>query len=222
MVLENNAGTIHITPFCLARYPVTNAQFQAFLDDVDGYVNPIWWAGLDAAPETPRPSYWTETNHPRDNVSWFEAIAFCAWLSARLGYTITLPTDAQWQQAACGNQAGLAYPWGKKYRTGFANIDETWENDGPYYLQRTSAVGIYPQGNSRQGISDLSGNVWEWCLNSYQGPGNTALSGTFSRVLRGGSWDGYEVLARASNRNYCSPDFRNYAIGFRVCCASPI
>ncbi|ASF45761.1 formylglycine-generating enzyme family protein [Methylovulum psychrotolerans] len=117
---------------------------------------------------------------------------------------------------------GCTRPWGKEYLTGFANIDEIMGDVGPHYLQRTSAVGIYPQGNSRQGISDLSGNVWEWCLNSYQDPGNTALSGTFSRVLRGGSWYRFQGHARASYRLSRGPGLRYGPVGFRVCCASPI
>ncbi|ASF47990.1 hypothetical protein CEK71_19030 [Methylovulum psychrotolerans] len=112
VVLGKKAQTFYVTPFCLARYPVTNAQFQAFLDDTDGYTNKHWWEGLDATPGTPEPPRWTEANQPRDSVSWFEAMAFCAWLSARLGYDITLPTEGQWQQAACSAQAGFAYPWG--------------------------------------------------------------------------------------------------------------
>ncbi|POZ50232.1 SUMF1/EgtB/PvdO family nonheme iron enzyme [Methylovulum psychrotolerans] len=223
VVLEDKAGTVHVTPFCLARYPVTNVQFQAFLDDADGYTNPHWWKGLDATPGTPELPRWTEANHPRESVSWFEAIAFCAWLSARLGYTITLPTEGQWQQAACSAQAGFVYPWGKKYLTGFANINETIGNAGPHCLERTTAVGIYPQGDSQQGISDLSGNVWEWCLNSYEDPSNTALSGTFSRMLRGGAWDINQISTYASCRSFhFTPNFSHSPIGFRVCCASPI
>ena len=166
---------------------------------------------------------WDEANHPRETVSWFEAMAFCAWLSERLGYAIQLPTEWQWQQAACSGQAGFNYPWGPDYQSGFANINETWGDAGPHDLGRTTAVGIYPEGDSLQGVSDLSGNVWEWCLNAYDEPASTQTSGSFRRVVRGGSWYYFQVDARASYRAYfCSPDDRYFTLGFRVCCVSPI
>ena len=222
--LEDNAGTFQVEPFYLARYPVTNAQFQAFIDDPEGYVNPRWWAELDAKPVTPEPPRWTEANHPRETVSWFEAMAFCAWLSERLGYAIRLPADLQWQQAACSGQATFQYPWGQDYQCGYANINETLNNVGPHDLQRTSAVGIYPQGNSLQGVADLSGNVWEWCLNTYDEPTNTQKAGSLARrVPRGGSWLNSKNIACASyRRSSFSTDYRAFDFGFRVSCASPI
>ena len=188
VVLEDNAGTFQVEPFYLARYPITNAQFQCFIDDPDGYANPLWWAELEAQPGTPEMPQWTEANHPRETVSWYEAMAFCAWLSQRFGYAIQLPAEWQWQQAACSGQAGFNFPWGPDYQTGFANVNETWGDAGPHNLGRTTAVGIYPQSDSLQGVSDLSGNVWEWCLNTNDKPANTKPSGTFRRVVRGGSW----------------------------------
>ena len=221
VVLEDNAGTFPVEPFYLARYPVTNAQFQCFIDDPEGYANPRWWAELDAKPGTPEMPAWNEPNHPRETVSWFEAMAFCAWLSERLGYAIQLPTEWQWQQAACSGQAGFNYPWGPDYQTGYANINETWGDAGPHYLQRTTAVGIYPQGDSLQGVSDLSGNVWEWCLNAYDEPANTQASGSFPRVVRGGSWIYFQGYARASYRYYLTLRTSVATISVFVCVACP-
>ncbi|MCX7098307.1 MAG: SUMF1/EgtB/PvdO family nonheme iron enzyme [Methylococcales bacterium] len=221
--LRHDMGSLfQVESFYLARYPVTNAQFQAFIDDPAGYANPRWWAELAAKPETPKLPCWTEANHPRETVSWFEAMAFCAWLSERLGYAIHLPTEWQWQQAACSGQAGFNYPWGPDYLTGYANINETWGHVGPHYLQRPTAVGLYPQGHSLQGVADLSGNILEWCLNAYQEPSNTQKAGLFARVVRGSSWDYYHGNACASYRYFNSPDGRYGAFGFRVSCASPI
>jgi formylglycine-generating enzyme required for sulfatase activity len=220
--LEDNAGTFQVESFYLARYPVTNSQFQAFIDDPAGYANLCWWAELDAQPETSALPRWTDANHPRETVSWFEAMAFCAWLSDRVGYAIQLPTEWQWQQAACSGQTAFNYPWGTDYQTGFANIDETMDGNGLHYLQRTTAVGLYPQGHSLQGIADLSGNVFEWCLNAYDEPANTQKDGAFARVVRGGSWLRFRGLARASSRNDGLPDGRFNHVGFRVSCVFPI
>ena len=153
-------------------------------------------------------------------------MAFCAWLSERLGYAIQLPTEWQWQQAACSGQSGFNYPWGPDYQTGYANINETKRRGiGPHNLQRTTAVGIYPQGNSLQGVSDLCGNVWEWCLNTYDEPANSQLamslqrwrslpcdfswlsSQDFPRVVRG-SWyenEAYSQELYTSSRNHVNP-----------------
>ena len=217
--LDENAGTFPVEAFYLARYPVTNGQFQCFIDDPDGYTNQRWWKALDQEPGTPETPYWAEANHPRETVSWFEAMAFCAWLSERLGKTVRLPTEWQWQQVACSGQVDFSYPWGPEYKPGYANINETWGDAGSYNLGRTTAVGLYPQGNSKHGVSDLSGNVWEWCLNGYEESKNTQSSGTFRRVVRGGSWIYNQDSVRASARNHGAPDDRSDLIGFRVLCA---
>ncbi|MBL3599772.1 MAG: SUMF1/EgtB/PvdO family nonheme iron enzyme [gamma proteobacterium endosymbiont of Lamellibrachia anaximandri] len=171
--LEDDAGTFPVEHFYLASYPVTNAQFQTFIDDDKGYQNREWWVKLDEKPDTPEMPSWSEPNHPRETVSWYEAMAFCAWLSGRLGYTVSLPTEWQWQQAASSGNARQDYPWGEEYETGRANINETVGGADSHYLRRTTAVGLYPQGNSAQEVSDLAGNVLEWCLNEYGTPANT-------------------------------------------------
>ena len=222
IMLEDKAGTFRVERFYMARYPITNAQFQAFVQAKDGYANSQWWDGLAKRYEAPEPSRWAEANHPRETVSWYEAMAFCAWLSAKLGYAVTLPTEMQWQLAACSGVAENSYPWGKDYQSGYANIDETRSDAGPHYLPRTTAVGLYPQGQSRQGIFDLSGNVWEWCLNNFDAPTDLSPSGGVPRSLHGGAWFDSRVCARAGFRYNFEPDYRDYGIGFRVCCASPI
>ena len=105
---------------------------------------------------------------------------------------------------------------------GHANIDESWGDVGKHYLSRTTAVGIYPQGASPEGVLDLSRNVWEWCVNEYADPERTQREGRESRVLRGGSWYYDRDLARADDRNYGLPRFRDDDLGFRVLCGSPI
>ncbi|MFN0106464.1 MAG: SAV_2336 N-terminal domain-related protein [Bryobacteraceae bacterium] len=209
-----------IEPFFIARYPVTNAQFQAFLEAEDGYRQDRWWRELDQPDRTPRLPKWTESNHPRERVSWQEAMAFCAWLGYKLARDVRLPTEWQWERAAQGADGG-GYPWGAKYIPGYANIDETHAKEGPHYLQRTSAVGIYPEGASPHGVLDLCGNVWEWCLNEYENPNCTQPGGRESRVLRGGSWGLNSEYARARDRNIDHPTDRIAGVGFRVVYSSP-
>jgi formylglycine-generating enzyme required for sulfatase activity len=84
------------------------------------------------------------------------------------------------------------------------------------------AVGLYPHAASPYGVEDLSGNVWEWCLNEYNNPERIEPSGKAARVLRGGSWYYDPELARAPYRLRDRPDLRHFFIGFRVVCSSPI
>ncbi len=209
--------------FRIARYPITNVQYQTFVD-AGGYREERWWQDL-RRPE-PQPSRWPQGNRPRTNVDWYEAVAFARWLSAQLRYEVRLPTEEEWERAA-GGPEGREYPWGAEYESGQANIDETarWgsEKVGGWYLGQTAAVGVYPHGASEEGVLDLSGNVWEWCLNQYDYP-ETIRPDTSRqmRVLRGGSWDGPAASARASLRFAGPSDYRDDDVGFRLVSSAPI
>jgi hypothetical protein len=199
--------------FYIARYPVTNVQFQAFID-AGGYRNAAWWQDLAERIHEPETPEWHEPNAPRETVSWFEAVAFCRWLSAQLGFTVTLPTEQQWERVARGTQ-GLQYPWGNEFRQDFTNCHGS--------IGRISAAGIYPHAGSPEGVMDLAGNVWEWCLNEYLLPDNCKLSDSNVRVVRGGSWcyDPESVRSLARYYGYL-PEDRNGDVGFRVLCSTPI
>jgi len=213
---------VEISPeFEMAKYLITNSQFQAFVDAADGYRNDRWWEGFTNPERNAAAPSWSESNHPRETVSWHESMAFCRWLSFKTGQTITLPTEAQWEQAAAGGE-GREYPWGNGYQRGAANIDETYDDKGPHILSRTSPVGIYPAGASKDGVLDLCGNVWEWCLNEHSDWRNTEAGGEGSRALRGGSWINIHNGARVAYRNDGHPRVRNYNVGFRVVSLSPI
>jgi formylglycine-generating enzyme required for sulfatase activity len=217
-IYGENRETIKLPRYYISRYPITNSQYQVFID-AGGYSDKRWWQALEKpGPSKPR---WTQINRPRERVNWYESVAFTRWLTAQLGFTITLPTEQQWEKAARGS-GGRIYPWGNKFRSGYANIDETYEKKGTYYFQETSPVGIYPQGESSYRINDMGGNVWEWCLNKYELTKQTDpdQSGD-ARVLRGGSWNDTPVFASASFRYGHLPDNRNDDIGFRVVCSSP-
>jgi formylglycine-generating enzyme required for sulfatase activity len=140
------------------------------------------------------------SNHPRERVSWYDAIAFCRWLTEKAqvfpqllpeplkgqaGCLIGLPTEWQWEKAArspsTGKGYGREYPYQSSFDAAKANTSETG-------IEQTSAAGIFPNGASPYGALDLSGNVWEWCLNQYFDPEKITLSGIEARVLCGGSW----------------------------------
>jgi hypothetical protein len=215
--LKKGAGRFSVKSFNMARYLVTNIQFQAFIDAQDGYSKADWWQGMaenaNNGPEKPR---WAESNHPRDTVSWYEAVAFCRWMSRRLGFEVRLPTEMEWQQAATGGNPKNVYPWGGEWHELQCNTVESG-------LNHTTAVGLYPSGASAQGILDLSGNLWEWCLNKFNQPADLILvDSNESRVLRGGSCLNYQEDAHLDYRDYAHPSGRYEGYGFRVLCASPI
>jgi formylglycine-generating enzyme required for sulfatase activity len=214
--LEENAGVFDVASFEIAKYPVTYRQYRAFLDSADGYANPDWWYGLRHEPQ-PGEQYRLFGNCPADRVSWYDAVAFCRWLSARLGYEVHLPTELEWQQAATGSNPENVYPWGREWESGPANTSES-------KLGRITAVGIYPAGASKQRVMDLVGNVWEWCLNKRDHPKDIDLSGDDRRVTRGGSWDYVRNHARAAFRLDLRPHHRGSrgSRGFRVARCSPI
>ncbi|GAB6042824.1 nSTAND1 domain-containing NTPase [Endothiovibrio diazotrophicus] len=214
--LEGGAGKASVAPFRISRYLVTNAQFQAFVDAADGYAKAEWWREMpEEARNGPGKPSWSEPNRPRESVSWYEAVAFCRWLSRRLGFEVRLPTEYEWQQAATGGDPKNAYPWGGEWDARCCNTSESG-------LNRTVAVGLYPAGATTRGVLDMAGNVWEWCLNKRgKKPGEVTVDGSGeSRVLRGGSWIAIQVNARAGFPFSYRPDGRIDSIGFRVVFAS--
>jgi hypothetical protein len=205
--LEDIDHVFEVRPFRMAKYPVTNQQFEAFLKAEDGYRNEEWWRDIEHD-QAAQPS-WQEDNSPREMVSWYEAVAFCRWLSAKTGTSIRLPTEWEWQQAATGGNPERICPWKGKWDTTRCNSDES-------RLNRTTAVGMYPQGATQQGALDMAGNVWEWCLNTYDDP-DLSITTAGRRVIRGGSWNYVPEALRVSFRYGFSADYRNFnIIGFRL------
>ena len=186
MELEGDAGRFELEAFQIAKYPLTQAQYRLFVEAEDGYANSKWWRGLPERyyqdPGRQIPAY---PNHPAVNVDWMEAMAYCRWLSHKLGHTVRLPTEWEWQQAACFGNPNIAYPWGPDWDGRRANSYES-------QLNRTLAVGLYAQDWREDRPLDMAGNVWEWCLNEYGKPMPTAdivWQDHAERVVRGGGWD---------------------------------
>ncbi|MDA0244402.1 MAG: SUMF1/EgtB/PvdO family nonheme iron enzyme [Chloroflexi bacterium] len=203
----------------LAKYPVTYAQFQCFVE-ADDFGDAKWWEGMLKKERQiePNPS-WPYANHPRVKVSWYQAVAFVRWLSVKLGYEVRLPHEYEWEVAARYNH-GRTYPWGED------EFDPLKTNTHEGGLGQTTAVGLYPSGRQPHlNLYDMSGNVWEWCQNKYEDPTQDGVDGSGdSRVWRGGSW--YDLLgnARAAFRLGFHPYGRGFFLGFRLvrCVSSAI
>ena len=151
------------------------------------------------------PAYWNdpaynEPGQPVVGVCWHEARAYCAWLSAQTGQAYRLPSEAEWEGGARG-PGGRRYPWGEAFDAARCNTFET-------HVRGTTPVGIFPGGDTPEGLADMSGNVWEWTSNTYQSypyaadPGREDPAQTEARrVVRGGSWLGYRGFARCACRD---------------------
>lgn len=218
-LLREDGGTLaqfNVSKFWIAKYPVTYQQFQAFIE-AGAYSQDEWWAGLSWKRRDPVDAAFKFNNHPRDSVNWFEAVAFCRWLTAKLREAgglpegaahIRLPTEWEWQRAAAGDEARL-YPWGGDW-------DSSRCNTGESGLGRTTAVGLYPAGASACGALDMSGNVQEWCYNSFDDPAIIAEDENLTRVLRGGAWSSSPFGASTAARDWDMPYGRHEIAGFRV------
>ena len=203
--------TEQVDNFVMSKFPVTNAQFAIFADAEDGYRNPRWW---DFSQHAQRwfnlrkgvaKSRFSGDARPRENVNWYEAMAFCNWLGNLLGMKITLPTIAQWQRAAKGDDDRY-FPWGDEYDEEHCNTLETG-------LKSTTPVDRYQLGASPYGIYDMAGNVWEWTLNTAA----AAETGRDSRrAVAGGSFVSPCDRAHTSFRYYLDPRVRYSSIGVRL------
>jgi formylglycine-generating enzyme required for sulfatase activity len=220
--------------YSIAKYPITNAQYGTFIE-AGGYDNRQWWtdAGWDAkqrgltmewgtgaaVPTTTwtQPRFWDDpqfngADYPVVGVSWYEALAFCLWLSDATGEKIMLPTEDQWQYAAQGDD-GRKYPWGNEWDcTRCNNSVPPCQSDG------TTPVRQYEgKGDSPFGVVDMSGNVWEWCLTDFEDNTNDMNSSANARVIRGGGWFYFTKADPRTNFRYSDAPYSWYNFrGFRV------
>ncbi len=210
---ESPLTPVVVSCFYMARLPITNAQFELF---EPGH----------AAKRAP----WADAKHPVIYVSWNEAVAFCQWLSKREGKHYRLPTEAEWEFAARGDD-GRVFPWGSWSSIGhFANFADArtnfpWRDPGiDDGFAETAPVGSFPRGASPFGVEDLSGNVFEWCLDSYEPyKGKEVANPRTSergrqKVYRGGSWKSRMASLRASARAFNDAGYLGNDVGFRVVC----
>ncbi len=218
-------------PFKIAKYPVTFIQFQSFIDSGE-YTDPAWWEGM---PDQYQGQPMKEQNnpyrnHPRDSVSWYQAVAFSRWLDMKYrsvglfgtDVQVRLPLEWEWEYAARGSD-GREYPWGDAYRVGYANLNEQGQGAGSYFLYCTTAIGLYLQGISPFGVLDMAGAVWNWTLNTYDSPEILSITSSDRRVLRGGSFVNVSELATSWYRHGSRlPNNGNHAFGLRLVLSSPM
>jgi iron(II)-dependent oxidoreductase len=240
---EKWAHEVALVPFRIARAPVTNAEFAAFIE-AGGYATREFWSEPGWAwrerRRAERPVYWQPKRDdawtarryrtveplapdaPVVFVSWFEAEAWCRWAKRRL------PSEAEWEAAAAGEPDASGrqlaakrrrWPWGERAPTpSHANLDFAF--DGPL------DVGALAAGDSAFGCRQMIGNVWEWTASDFQPFGGFSPDpykdysqpwfGT-RKVLRGGCWASSARIARPAYRNFFTPDRNDVFAGFRTC-----
>lgn len=205
---QDNEKPLHrvwLEAFWLAKFPVTNADYRRFVESVGAPPPPFWH----------QPAF----RHPLKpvvGVNWFEAQAYCEWLSRTTGKPFRLPTEAEWEKAARGGRNGQSYPWGDDAPGDLAFLGYDCENDSPL------PVG---QGDINDyGLCDMSGGVHEWCSDwydaGYYGVSTEhnprgALTGQ-RRASRGGSWRHRVKFSRCAARSSLDPSFHYADYGFRV------
>ncbi len=208
---EQPQQRLYLPDYAIARTPVTNAQYAAFVQ-ATGHRAPRHWEKGSPPPQL--------ADHPVVYVSWHDAVAYCRWLAEVTGRPYALPTEAQWEKAARGPD-GRIYPWGDEFDKSKCNTSESG-------IGGTTPVGKYsPQGDSPYGVADMAGNVWEWCSSLYKpypyraddGREEAAAGGL--RVLRGGSWRVNREIGRSAYRSSdVSPENDYFYGGFRCCLAA--
>jgi formylglycine-generating enzyme required for sulfatase activity len=223
---ERPQHSVTLPTYYIARFPVTVAQFGAFVEST-GYMP----RDMDSLRDGPtRPVRW---------ISWHEALRYCEWLTETLRawpetpeplatllrrgdqagglWRLTLPSEAEWEKAARGVD-GRIYPWGGELTANHANYHETG-------IGTTSAVGCFPLGASPYGVEEMSGNVWEWTRSAsdrdypYEPLGGRErldAGDKVARVLRGGSFYNEARLVRCGVRFPNDPYLRYWLNGFRV------
>lgn len=202
----------NMRPFELARYPVTNQQFNIFINDPDGAARVRWWTYAASArnyrekSELLQPSPEADDLLPRP-ACWYDAMAFCFYLSEHLGQRVLLPTRAQRRRAASGTD-GRRYPFGNELTPSKANYRDSG-------IGHTTPVNAYnspgPYGNY-----DLSGNVWEWLLDGAGLEKPYDHRTRADRYLAGGSFRSRADELLVTSEMVQSPELISPTVGFRV------
>ncbi|HXW56442.1 MAG TPA: formylglycine-generating enzyme family protein [Candidatus Cybelea sp.] len=203
---QDNERPVHrvwIDAFDLAVCQVTNTDYARFLR-ATGHREPLHWGD----PNFSRPE------QPVVAPSWFDAAAYCDWLSRATGRRYRLPTEAEWERAARGGEEQKEFPWGDQPPEDLPNYNSRWRKGPEPVGAERNAFGLY----------DIGANVHEWCADWFsvdyysvspeanpQGPREGVR-----RTSRGGSWRHYRKVSRCAARSSIPPDFQYADYGFRV------
>ena len=196
----DEARVVAITGFEISRYPITCAEFDAFVNAMSESKK----KSLQLKHHK-RPHHHLLANHPTTHVTWHEANAYCRWLSEQTGAHYRLATEAEWEYAARGDDA-RHFPWGDTFHKDYCN---NWEGGGGF----TTAVDTFPKNISPFGVCDMVGNVWEWTVSLYDSADDSAKAW---QAIRGGSWYDTDWGVRAARRFGAPPDSASKNVGFRI------
>ncbi len=204
------------------RLAMTEAEFEAHLAALypDGRrVEPMYW----------RDQRFNAAAQPVVGVSWYEARAYASWLGAQTGLSFRLPTEVEWEAAARGIR-GRVYTYGDAF-------DPTKGNTQQTRMKRPTPVGVFVEGDTPEGVSDMAGNVEEWTISLWgieddqvehgypydpaDGREDLEASADMQRVVRGGAGNLSSWAARCAFRDRNTPNYRNLNVGFRVVVATP-
>jgi formylglycine-generating enzyme len=202
--VETPVHRVWVDSFAMGATQVTVAEYARFLD----------------ATGNPPPPYWGEANfaHPQQPVvavSWFDSVAYCAWLSAISGAHYRLPSEAEWERAARGGVEGTDFPWGNDPPAARRDYHARWEA-GPEPVRQSPPNAF--------GLFEMCENVHEWCSDWFA-PDYYSISpernppgpeATGRKASRGGSWRHHIKISRCSARSSIPPEFRYADYGFRV------
>ncbi|HIK45185.1 MAG TPA: SUMF1/EgtB/PvdO family nonheme iron enzyme [Leptolyngbyaceae cyanobacterium M65_K2018_010] len=195
---ESPQHEVTVAPFFMGRYPVTQWQWQAVaqLPQVERELNPD-------------PSRFKGQDRPVEGVNWYDATEFCARLSAHTGRAYRLPTEAEWEYA-CRADTTTPFHFGDMITTEVANYNGSAYRNGPAGDSRGETTPVdHFEGANAFGLSDMHGNVYEWCQDhwhsDYKGAptdGSAWLSEDEGarRIIRGGSWNNNPGYCRSAPR----------------------
>jgi formylglycine-generating enzyme required for sulfatase activity len=219
---EQFRRSVHVAEFDIAHTPVTVTQYAAFLNS--GAVRQKrWWSnegwewlmgGIDGWGRENRwqPETWENQRqrpyHPIVGVTWYEACAYCAWVSHEKECVVRLPTEEEWEYAARGDD-GRPYPWGDYFDSTLTNTLEAGCYD-------TVEVTSIPGDVSSFGVMDMAGNVQEWTSSDYSPMANEQYYGRSLKIVRGGSFNDTSFGSRTSYRRAYPLGYYFPFLGFRV------
>jgi len=215
--------------FTEAHYDLWHRRLAMGPSELELHLGELYPDEVHREPRFWRDPLWNNPAQPVVGVSWIEARAYCRWLAAQSALDVRLPTEVEWEAAARG-AASRRYGGGDDYDLEIGNTQDL-------RVRCTTPVGVFPAGDTPEGIADLTGNTWDWTL-SLWGPdmrkprfrypyeladGREDVTAGFAvgRIVRGGSWVNGRITARAYYRGWEHPFDRTNLHGFRLLVADP-